>query len=149
MRFMEEYTLSDTFKKNLEEQDKYYYEHLSKSSFAYLQQDDPVFLLFENHGYGYLDSFWDHYFAFRVGLSSLLRNPDTRDDPDFIRLCDTWRYQKGKMNFETLKRLYDKVLEKPVFAKNPIYNALFGSFLKSIHELCSGFYFSDYIFEID
>lgn len=35
--------------------------------------------------------FWGRYWYFRACVASLLSNPDTKDDKDFIDLCNYWR----------------------------------------------------------
>lgn len=84
-------------------------------------------------------------------LVSLQNNPDTKDDPDFIELCNTWEslsFQTFPLYINHLKELYDKLLKKPNFKNNPYFQDLFGSFMKSIYQLFHDSYYTQGFFKL-
>ncbi len=96
------------------------------------------------------DGFLFHYAHVRAGLSSLLKNPDTKDDPDLIALCDLWRAQRfGSIDTNQLEELYNALNQKPVFRNNSIFVDLYGAFVKSVYELFYGEYYTQHFFDID
>lgn len=133
---MESYTQTEEFKKNLENQQSYFDEH-----FRYRRRDVP---------FNDWDGFLFHYYFVRTGLSSLLKNPDTKNDPDFLELCDTWRCQRfGHIKTQRLEELYNKLSLKPVFRENYIFRDLYGNFVKSVYQLFTDEYYTHDFFQID
>ena len=96
-----------------------------------------------------------HYFVqeysyVRAGLSSLLKNPDTKDDPDFLDLCYTWKQQTlGHFELNQIEKLYDKVGQKPVFYNNPIFREISCHFENSIYQLLNSRNYTEHFFELD
>ena len=94
-----------------------------------------------------------HYLSLRAGFSSLQHNPDTKDDPEFIKLCNVWTNINclGDLQFESnrLKEIFDKLRTKPAFKNNEIFISLYGHFLKSIYQLISDKYYTAPLFYID
>lgn len=87
--------------------------------------------------------FWGRYWYFRACVASLLSNPDTKDDKDFLDLCNYWRglvspFNLSQENFDELEKKYRRLQEKPAFACNPFYENLFGAFVKGIYGLIAG-----------
>lgn len=106
------------------------------------------------HSYDYPFEDWNgflyHYSYVRAGLSSLSKNPDTQNDPDFKELCSTWRRQKlGSFDFDRLEELYNRLSRKPVFSNNYIFKELYGHFVKSIYQLLTEGYYTHRFFELD
>ena len=105
----------------------------------------PDWWLFSHWG-----EFTYRYSVFRADLLSLLNNPDTKDDADFIQLCKTWESQTlGSIDFKSLEQQYDKLMNKSVFQNNPYFSELFGHFVKSIHQLCDDQYYTQGFFCIE
>lgn len=90
------------------------------------------------------EEFWHHYWRFRACVASLRRNPDTKDDRDFIALCDYWKsisdspFNLRQGDFVDLEKKYNQLKAKPVFGNNPIFRDLYGSFVKGIYGLITG-----------
>lgn len=109
---------------------QYFSEHIGQNRFP-----------FDKFAY---NEFWHHYWHFRACLASLRKNPDTKDDEDFVALCDYWNgfngspFQLRKADFDELERRYRGLRAKPAFGENPIYDELFGDFVKGIYGLISG-----------
>ena len=94
--------------------------------------------------------FMFHYSFVRAGLSSLGKNPDSMNDPDFLALCYTWKNQRfGHLETRRLEELYNKLSSKPVFRENHIFRGLYGNFLKSVYQLFTDEYYTHGFFEID
>lgn len=133
---IEEYINSEDFQKNLENQQRIF-----DDLFHARRRDIP---------FSDLDGFLYHYSFVRAGLSSLRKNPDTMNDPDFLELCDTWKHQRfGHIETQRLKELYNKLSEKPVFRENYIFRDLYGNFIKSVYQLFTDEYYTQGFFEID
>ena len=133
---MEDYTKTAAFQQNLENQGKFFEDY-----YASHRNDNPF-----NDWSGFLYN----YYNLRAGLSSLRRNPDTMNDPDFVELCNTWETQSlGHIDNERIDELYKKLAEKPVFSENAIFNNLFGYYCKGIYELLNGLYYTENFFKID
>ena len=137
---MEKYVRTEEFHKNLKTQ---------KELFDALCQQ-----LQGEHWHGFPFSSWHefmyHYIHFRAGLSSMLKNPDTMNDPNLLELCDTWKHQQlGHIDDGQLEALYKKLMTKPVFRENYIFNNLFGEYLKSIHQLLNSDSYTQHFFELD
>ena len=97
------------------------------------------------------EGFCHNYFHLRAGLSSLTKNPDTMNDPDFIELCNTWKHQSlWNLEVNRLEGLFNILKEKPAFKDNVIFNSLYGYFLKGVYLLAqeNGYYMSDF-FNLD
>ena len=96
---------------------------------------------FDESGY---HEFWHQYWYFRACLASFQQNPDTKDDEDFVALCDYWKSRSGspfqlrQKDFDELERRYRELEGKPAFGANPLYNQLFGSFVKGIYAFITG-----------
>ena len=123
---------SETFHENIQRQKEFFDSYERKQPF-----DD-------------WEGFLYHYNTLRASLASLRANPDTKDDPDFIELCKTWKHQQfGQFN-PRLKELYYKLLEKPTFKENYIFSSyLYGSFVKSYYMLFNDECYTRSFFDID
>ena len=135
----DDYISSEAFKANLESQEKYFNEYLDKQHKYY---NHPLFPR----------DFMHNYFVMRASLSSLRNNPDTKDDPDFIELCNTWKdlgFDSFIFELGHLKEIYNKLLKKPNFKNNPYFTSyLYGSFMKGVYELFTCGYYSRPFFSI-
>ena len=139
---MVQYTQTEEFQKNIENQgivfEQLYAAHRYKSPF-----ND-------------WDGFIFHYAYVRAGISSLLKNPDTMNDPGFLKLCEMWRSLRNISSIQDfynhnhkIEDLYNKLLQKPVFEENSIFRDLYGNFVKSIYQLFTDSYYTESLFEID
>ena len=130
---MEEYNL-DVIERNLRQQredlEQYFDDHSRLRSFPMDDRSN--------------EEFWHHYWRFRACVASLRKNPDTKDDKDFIALCDGWNsisdspFNVLQGGFEDLEQRYNKLKAKPLFGSNPIFEELYGSFVKSVYGLITG-----------
>lgn len=133
---MEEYTHTKEFFENLKAQEKYFREDTGVD-----YRDVP---------FNDWDGFLSRYYFIRRGLSSLLKNPDTMNDPDFIELCRVWRNQRFGYNAsDRLDDLYKKLERKQVFSENPIFRELRGKYIKSVYQLFNDEYYTQNFFELD
>ena len=133
---MKDYTNTEDFQRNLENQFNYFEESLCRYQSQSLFND--------------WDGFLFHYNNIRAGLSSLLRNPDTKSDPDFLELCETWRNQRfGCTDTQHLVECYNRLSIKPVFKENPIFRDLYGSYVKSIYQLFHENYYAQDFFRLE
>ena len=122
----------ETFYENLERQNEF---------FDNYERKDP---------FGDWEGFLHHYNTLRASIASLRANPDTKDDPDFKELCETWKNLQFGQFPPRLKELYYKLLEKPVFRDNYIFSdCLYGSFVKSYYMLFKDECYTHSFFDID
>ena len=136
----------DCFNKNLEKQEECFNNYLN----YYRDQIRNGSSRWEAFPFSDFSGFQNRYIYLRAGLASLLKNPDTMYDPDFRELCETWKHQQfGKIEFERLEELYNKLMEKQVFQENQIFKNLYGEFVKSVYQLFSDTYYTDQFFGID
>ena len=72
------------------------------------------------------------------------------NDEDFVELCSTWEAQRfGYIDTERIESLYSKLSLKPVFKENEIFKDMYGHFLKSVHSLFDGDFYTHDFFKID
>lgn len=139
----------EEFEKNLRQQElvfeQYLVEHERQNRF-------PV------DGYANRE-FWYHYWHFHACLASLRSNPDTKDDDDFIALCEQikgllvfpYAFRLSEADFKEVEEQYHRLKEKPAFKYNPFYDEIYSTFVKGIYSLITGS-FPDYwkgFFELD
>ena len=82
---MEKYVGTVEFQRNLENQREFFDSLSREMREKHYERDGFPFSSWSEFMY--------HYTFVRAGLSSLLKNPDTMNDPDFRELCETWKHQ--------------------------------------------------------
>jgi hypothetical protein len=141
--------LPEEFEKNLHQQElvfeHYFVEHERQNKFPVNEYANR--------------EFWYHYWHFHACLASLRSNPDTKDDEDFVFLCEQLKellrfpyvFRLSKSDFKEAEKQYYRINEKPAFKNNRFYNEIFGDFVKGIYSLITDA-FPDYwkgFFELD
>jgi hypothetical protein len=134
----EEYVLSEPFRRNLEQQNQDFESYLHQLMFDKKNPFDDW------------RGFVFHYYHFRAAIASLRKNPDTKNDPVFVQLCETWKGQRfGSIDFSGLEKLFNELRKNPVFDKNYLLNEAYGSFIKSVYMLFQDEYYTHSFFEVD
>ena len=94
--------------------------------------------------------FMNNYWTLRACLDSLSKNPDTKDDRDFIAFCEAWKSQQlGTFDTVLIENLYHKLYRKPIFRENRIFKNLRGAFENSIKKLLNDQHYTKTFFEIE
>ena len=139
---MEKYVGTEEFQRNLENQREVFDSLSREMREKHYERDGFPFSSWSEFMY--------HYTYVRAGLSSLLKNPDTMNDPDLRELCETWKHQLFRQPDQgRLEALYNKLMSKPVFRANPIFGDLYGAYLKGVHELLTGECYTAHFFDLD